>query len=138
VARELVLFLQRPGGQSQFSTQLAVQRADRAPLAELQAWAADHLREDLSVAALARRVAMSPRNFARVFQRDVGLTPARFVERLRVEAARHRLEESHDGVDAIADACGFGSAESLRRSFVRTLKVAPSAYRSRFAERQLP
>jgi transcriptional regulator GlxA family with amidase domain len=137
VARELVLFLQRPGGQSQFSAQLEVQQADRAPLAELQAWMVDHLREDLSVAALARRVAMSPRNFARVFLHDVGLTPARFVERLRMEAARHRLEESSDGVDAIAEACGFGSAESLRRAFLRNLRVAPSAYRSRFAERRL-
>jgi transcriptional regulator GlxA family with amidase domain len=135
VARELVLFLQRPGGQSQFSAQLAVQQADRAPLAELQAWMADHLRDDLSVAALARRVAMSPRNFARVFSAAVGLTPARLVERLRLEAARRRLEESHDGVETIADDCGFGSAESLRRAFVRTLRVAPSAYRSRFAER---
>jgi transcriptional regulator GlxA family with amidase domain len=137
VARELVLFLQRPGGQSQFSAQLTVQQADRAPVAELQAWMADHLREDLSVTALARRVGMSPRNFARVFTRDVGLTPARLVERLRVEAARRRLEESDDGVEAVADDCGFGSAESLRRAFVRTLRVAPSAYRSRFAERRI-
>jgi transcriptional regulator GlxA family with amidase domain len=135
VARELVLFLQRPGGQSQFSAQLTVQQADRAPLAELQAWMADHLCEDLSVAALARRVGMSPRNFARVFTHDVGLTPARLVERLRVEAARRRLEESDDSVEVVADDCGFGSAESLRRAFVRTLRVAPSAYRSRFAER---
>jgi transcriptional regulator GlxA family with amidase domain len=137
VARELVLFLQRPGGQSQFSAQLTVQQADRAPLNELQAWMTDHLREDLSVAALARRVGMSPRNFARVFTRDVGLTPARLVERLRVEAARRRLEESRDGVETVADDCGFGSAESLRRAFVRTLRVAPSAYRSRFAERRI-
>lgn len=135
VARDLVLFLQRPGGQSQFSAQLAVQQADRAPLAELQAWMADHLRDDLSVPALARRVAMSPRNFARVFTAAVGVTPARLVERLRLEAARRRLEESPDGVETIADACGFGSAESLRRAFVRALRVAPSAYRSRFAER---
>jgi transcriptional regulator GlxA family with amidase domain len=137
VARELVLFLQRPGGQSQFSAQLEVQKADRAPLAELQAWMADHLREDLSVATLAHRVAMSPRNFARVFTRDVGLTPARFVERLRIEAARRRLEESDDGVEAVADACGFGSGESLRRAFVRALRVAPTAYRSRFSERRM-
>jgi transcriptional regulator GlxA family with amidase domain len=132
VARELVMFLHRPGGQSQFSAQLAVQTADREPLRELQAWVADHVDADLSVEALARRVAMSPRNFARVFTREVGRTPARFVETVRVEAARRRLEESRDGVDAIAAQCGFGTAESMRRAFVRTLRVPPSDYRDRF------
>ena len=135
VARELVLFLQRPGGQSQFSAELGVQLGDHAPLAELTAWMADHLRSDLSVEALARRAAMSPRNFARVFTRTVGATPARWVERLRVEAARRRLEQSDAAVDLVAAQCGFGSAESMRRAFRRTLRVAPSAYRSRFAER---
>jgi transcriptional regulator GlxA family with amidase domain len=75
---------------------------------------------------------MSPRHFARVFTQQVGCTPARFVERLRVEAARRRLEETGDGVEQIAARCGFGSAESLRKAFLRTLRVAPSAYRSRF------
>lgn len=134
VARELVLFLKRPGGQSQFSAQLQTQLADRAPLAELSAWMADHLGGDLSVEALARRAAMSPRNFARVFARSLGTTPARHVEKLRVEAARRRLEESDAGVDQIAAQCGFGTRESLRRAFARALKVSPSAYRSRFAE----
>jgi len=138
VARELVLFLRRPGGQSQFSAQLAVQTADREPLRELQAWIADHLDNDLSVPALAARVAMSPRNFARVFTHEVGATPARFVENVRVEAARRRLEESTDGVDAVAAACGFGTAETLRRAFLRRLRVAPSAYRHRFTSRQPP
>ena len=132
VARELVLFLRRPGGQSQFSAQLALQTTDHQPLRELQAWIAEHPSADLSVATLAARVAMSPRNFARVFVRELGLTPARFVEQIRVEAARRRLEESAHGVDLIASECGFGSAESMRRSFVRTLRVPPSAYRSRF------
>ncbi len=136
-ARQLVLFLQRPGGQSQFSAQLEVQLADREPLAELTAWMADHLAHDLSVEALARRAAMSPRNFARVFGRMVGATPARFVERLRVEAARRRLVESGDGVDAVAADCGFGTAESMRRAFQRTLRVAPSDYRARFADRRV-
>ncbi|MGH7860390.1 MAG: helix-turn-helix domain-containing protein, partial [Candidatus Binatia bacterium] len=77
-------------------------------------------------------VAMSPRNFARVFTREVGITPARFVESARVEAGRRRLEESADGVDAIAAECGFGTAETMRRSFLRCLRVPPSAYRSRF------
>jgi transcriptional regulator GlxA family with amidase domain len=132
VARELVLFLRRPGGQSQFSAQLATQAADREPLRELQVWIADHLAADLSVEALAARVAMSPRNFARVFAHEVGLTPARFVEKMRVEAARRRLEESAHGVDEVAADCGFGSAESMRRAFLRTVHVTPSAYRSRF------
>jgi transcriptional regulator GlxA family with amidase domain len=134
VARELVLFLKRPGGQSQFSAQLQTQVADRAPIAELQAWIADHLAHDLTVATLARRAAMSPRNFARVFTRSVGVTPARHVEQLRVEAARRRLEESEASVDQIADQCGFGTGETLRRSFQRIVRVSPSAYRSRFAE----
>ncbi len=131
-ARQLVMFLKRPGGQSQFSAQLALQAADREPLRELQTWVADHPGADCSVGALARRVAMSPRNFARVFIREVGVTPARFVERTRVEAARRRLEDSTDGVEAVAAACGFGCAESMRRAFLRNLGVAPSAYRGRF------
>ena len=132
VARQLVMFLRRPGGQSQFSAQLAVQAADREPLRELQAWITEHPDADLSVPALARRVAMSPRNFARVFTREVGMTPARFVESVRVEAARRRLEESAHGVDRVAAACGFGTAESMRRAFLRIVRVPPAAYRHRF------
>jgi len=132
VARQLVLFLRRPGGQSQFSSQLAVQTADREPLRELQQWIADHLSTDLSVATLADRAAMSPRHFARVFASELGMTPARFVELQRVEAARRRLEESTDGVDAVATTCGFGCAEGMRRAFLRTVRVSPSDYRSRF------
>jgi transcriptional regulator GlxA family with amidase domain len=132
VARELVMFLRRPGGQSQFSVQLAAQSADREPIRELQGWIADHLSEDLSVGRLARRSAMSARNFARVFLRETGLTPASFVARTRVEAARRRLEESVDGIDRIAEHCGFGTRESMRRAFIRSLHVPPSAYRSRF------
>ena len=138
VARELVLFLKRPGGQSQFSAQLQTQMADRAPLADLQSWMADHLGADLSVDALARRVSMSPRNFARVFARSAGVTPARYVEKLRVEGARRRLEESRSTVDEVAAQCGFGTRESMRRSSMRrsfqlTLRVSPTEYRSRFA-----
>jgi transcriptional regulator GlxA family with amidase domain len=135
VARELVMFLRRPGGQSQFSVQLSAQQADREPLRDLQRWIADHLGADLSVEALARRAAMSPRNFARVFTREVGMTPGQFVENSRVEAARRRLEESVDGVDSIASECGFGTRESMRRAFIRTLHVPPSAYRSRFHQK---
>lgn len=131
-ARRLVVFLKRPGGQSQFSAQLAAQAAEREPIRELQAWIADHPAADCAVAALARRIAMSPRNFARVFTREVGMTPARFVETARVEAARRRLEESADGVDAVATRSGFGTAESMRRAFLRSLGIPPSAYRGRF------
>ncbi len=132
VARQLVVFLKRPGGQSQFSAQLEAQLAVREPLRELQTWIVEHPHADLSVDALARKVAMSPRHFARVFGREVGATPARFVERARVEAARRRLEESDDGVERIAADCGFGSAETLRRAFVRRLRVTPADYRLRF------
>jgi transcriptional regulator GlxA family with amidase domain len=132
VARRLVLFLKRPGGQSQFSTHLAVQTSDREPMRDLQAWIADHVAVDLSVPVLADRLAMSPRHFGRVFTRDVGVSPARFVERVRVEAARRRLEESTDSIIRIADTCGFGTAESMRRAFLNAISVAPSEYRNRF------
>jgi transcriptional regulator GlxA family with amidase domain len=134
VARELVLFVRRPGGQSQFSAQLQAQLAERDPLRELQAFVLEHPEADQSVPSLARRAAMSPRHFARVFASEVGVTPARWVESARVEAARQRLEDGSMGVDAIASACGFGSREGLRRAFQRKLGVAPGEYRQRFGE----
>jgi transcriptional regulator GlxA family with amidase domain len=133
VARWLVLFVRRPGGQAQFSAALSRQAAEREPIAELQAWMVDHLDADLSVPALAERAFMSPRNFARVFRREVGATPAEYVERLRVERARLLLETTAEGVEAVARACGFGTVETLRRAFARCLGVSPGAYRSRFA-----
>ncbi len=132
IARWLVLFIQRPGGQSQFSAQLAVQHAERRPLRELQAWIADHPAADLRVEALAARAAMSPRNFARAFQREVGATPAAYVESVRVDAARRALADGGDTVEAVARACGFGTPETMRRSFHRRLGVGPVAYRARF------
>jgi len=136
VARELVLFLRRPGGQAQFSAQLAVQFAEREPLRDLQAYILDHPREDLSVEALASRVAMSPRNLARVFTREVGTTPARFVTSVRVETARRLLEESSEDLEAICSLSGLGTPESLRRAFVRVVGVAPSQYRERFRTKE--
>ena len=133
VARELVLFVRRPGGQSQFSAQLSAQLAERDAIRDLQAFALEHPAADLSVPVLARRAAMSPRNFARVFAREVGATPARWVERVRIEAARRRIEEGRAGVDAVAEACGFGTREALRRAFRRQLGIAPRDYRQRFA-----
>ncbi len=132
IARELVLFLRRPGGQSQFSAQLSAQTAEREPLKDLQAWLADHPGEDLRIPALARRAAMSERHFRRAFTAEVGCPPARFVEQVRVEAARRALEETSDGVDAIAARVGLGTSESMRRAFTRVLHISPTAYRERF------
>jgi transcriptional regulator GlxA family with amidase domain len=132
VAQWMVVFLKRPGGQAQFSAQLSTQLAESEPLRELQAWILEHPGADLSVDALARRVSMSPRNFFRVFVREVGMTPGRFVERGRVEAARRLLEETSRGVVNVAAACGFGSPETMRIAFRRTLGVNPKGYRSRF------
>ena len=132
VARWLVLFVQRPGGQSQFSAQLQAQAAEHEPVRELQGWIADHLDRDLSVDALARRANMSPRNFARVFRREVGMTPAAYVEALRVESAQRQLETTKAGFDAIARRCGFGTTDTMRRAFQRRLGVKPGDYRARF------
>jgi transcriptional regulator GlxA family with amidase domain len=134
VARELVLHLRRAGGQSQFSAALALQSSDRKQIEEIRSWALDNLDQSLSVETLAAKAGMSPRNFARVFLKDTGTTPARFVERLRVEAARRRLEESHDKLEKVANDCGFGSTQSFRRSFLRVLHVPPTDYRHRFAD----
>ncbi len=133
VARWLVVFVKRPGGQAQFSAQLAAQAADRAPLRDLQAWMADHLDADLSVPALAARACMSERHFARAFKAETGMTPAAHVEALRVERARLALEAGATPIDAVARRCGFGTVETLRRAFARRLGVSPSAYRNRFA-----
>jgi transcriptional regulator GlxA family with amidase domain len=131
-ARWLVLFLKRPGGQAQFSAQLAAQTADRAPLRELQAWIPDHLDQDLSVPALARRAGMSDRNFARAFRRETGVTPAAYVEAARVESARIALESGDLPVESVALQAGFGTVETLRRAFRRRVGVSPVDYRSRF------
>jgi len=138
VARNLVLYLRRPGGQSQFSAALSLQVTDRKPLLELEAWVLDNLQKALTVPLLAQRVAMSPRNFARVFTQEMKTTPAKFVERLRVEAARRRLEESHNSMETIADECGFGNVNSMRNVFQRTLKIAPGQYRRHFRHVKYP
>jgi transcriptional regulator GlxA family with amidase domain len=133
IARGLVLFLRRPGTQSQFSSQLAVQTADRDSLREIQHYIAEHPEADLTVDALAARAAMSPRHFARCFRDETGTTPARYVEATRLEAARRRLEESDDPIEMVAAVCGFGTSETMRRTFIRALHVPPAEYRRRFA-----
>jgi transcriptional regulator GlxA family with amidase domain len=132
VARQLVLFLKRPGGQSQFSTHLSPEADGTSPVRAVQDWVRSEPAADLRVEALAERAGMSPRNFARCFRDEVGTTPARYVERTRLEAARRRLEESTDSVDTVAAACGFGTTETMRRTFLRALGTAPSEYRRRF------
>jgi len=134
VARQLVVFLQRPGGQSQFSSQLALQATDREPLADLCAFIEDNLAGDLSVPALAKRAGMSPRNFARRFTEKLGQTPARHVASVRLAAARRRLEETEHGLERIAEDAGFGTVESLRRAFAAALGTTPSDYRERFGK----
>jgi transcriptional regulator GlxA family with amidase domain len=135
VARWLVLFLRRPGNQAQFSGEPSWQPAERPPLRDLQGWIGDNLTADLSVPALAERAFMSPRNFARAFRREVGMTPAAYVESVRLERARAELEAGDAPVDAVAALCGFGTVETMRRAFQRRFDVNPAAYRSRFRTR---
>jgi transcriptional regulator GlxA family with amidase domain len=132
VARTLVMFLRRPGNQAQFSVSLAAQAAERKPLHDLQVWIAENLKADLSVSELAARVAMSPRNFQRVFTKEIGKSPARYIEVLRVEAAQQRLTRTTQSLDEIADLCGFASADVMGRCFNRQLETTPGEYRSRF------
>lgn len=138
VARMLVMFLRRPGGQSQFSIGVWAGATTDRPIRRV----VDHVHEqpdaDLSVPALAKVAVMSERHFLRVFAREIGCTPAVYVERVRVEAARHLLETTDEGVGPVAVRCGFGTAETMRRAFVRRLGVAPSDYRQRFATSPAP
>jgi len=131
IARHMVLFLRRPGGQSQFSSQLAAQAADLQPIRELIAWISEHLDADLSVPMLAKRAGMSDRNFSRVFSQQVGTTPARFVARLRLQAAKARLQATSDNVETIASHAGFGDVETLRRQLRSEMGATPRAYRAR-------
>jgi len=135
IARDLVVFMQRPGGQSQFSSLLAAQASSYRPIEELQGWIVENLRGDLGVDVLAARCGMSARHFARVFTSEKGVTPARFVEQIRVDAARALLEATAYGPKEVAAQAGFGSADSMRRSFVRLLSVAPGEYARRFRAR---
>jgi transcriptional regulator GlxA family with amidase domain len=132
IARHLVVFLRRPGNQAQFSAQLAGQLASREPLRDVQRWIADHPDADLSVDMLATRASLSPRQFARAFAAEVGVPPGRYVDRVRLETARRRLEDTADGVEQTARSSGYGTAEAMRRAFIRSLGVSPGEYRRRF------
>ncbi|MCI8209869.1 AraC family transcriptional regulator [Pseudomonas sp. S25] len=136
VARHLVVFLKRPGGQSQFSATLSMQHAsatDDARFADLHGWIIENLTSDLSVTSLAARMGMSERSFVRHYRAQTGITPAKAIEQLRVEAARRLLADSSQPVKRVAAKCGFGSEETMRRSFLRGLGVTPMAYRARFS-----
>lgn len=137
VAQDLVMFLRRPGGQSQFSRYLLNQARKPGPIRDLQSWILENLADDLAVERLADRVAMSPRNFTRVFTRETGTPPARYVEEARLDAARQRLEQGAEGLEQVAVATGFGNGLNLRRVFERNLQLTPSEYRERFCSREL-
>jgi transcriptional regulator GlxA family with amidase domain len=136
VARQLVMFVQRPGGQAQFSAQLQAQAAEREPIRAIQHSIADAPDGDHTVERLAERAAMSPRHFARVFRAETGETPAAYVERVRIETAQRLLETTGLSVDDVARASGFGTVETLRRAFGRRVGVNPRAYRERFRPAQ--
>jgi transcriptional regulator GlxA family with amidase domain len=133
VARWLVLYLRRPGGQTQFAAPVWVARAKREPIRAVQDAVESEPGRAHSIDELARRAAMSPRHFTRVFTDEVGEAPGAYVERVRTEAARRQLEQTDDTVVAIAARCGFGTAETMRRNFIRRIGVSPDQYRKTFA-----
>lgn len=135
VARRLVMFLKRPGGQAQFSAYLIPDRGTTARLTQLLEWLPGNLAADLSLERLAERAGMAPRTFSRVFSRDLGMSPARYVERVRVEAARALLQDETLTVARVAALCGFRHPETLRRAFHRHLSVSPQEYAERFARK---
>ncbi|MFZ4861583.1 GlxA family transcriptional regulator [Sphingobacterium sp. Mn56C] len=133
VSRVLVLYLKRPGNQSQFSNILQTQKTDYKPVADSITWIQENLNRAITIDFLAERAAMSSRNFSRVFYRETGITPAKFIEKSRVEWARRRLEESNLSLDEIAVECGLGNANGLRRLFNRHLQTTPGVYRKNFS-----
>jgi transcriptional regulator GlxA family with amidase domain len=136
VARQLVMFLVRPGGQAQYSHMLSRQAVASEPLRELQVWMLEHLKEDLTVEKLAERIGMSARHFSRVCLRETKMNPGQFVDRMRVEAAQQLIDSSSMGLKEIAEACGFNSADSMRRTFLRVLGVTAGEYTMRFKRSQ--
>ena len=133
VARHLVVYLQRSGGQAQFSLPLAAQAAEREPLRQLLAWAIDNPASDLTVAALARRMNLSERQFARVFKSELGVTPAAHIETMRLECACRLLETTTLSVDHVASTSGYGTTETMHRAFRRRLNTTPGQHRRHFS-----
>ncbi len=138
VARRLVVFLKRPGGQSQFSVHLSAGAAARSPVERIQQFIRDNPRKALTITEIARHAAMSPRNFSRVFRRETGISPAAYVELSRVENARRLLEETTLPVRQVLFKSGFGSAVAGRRAFQKRLRLTPSEYRERFRSSNAP
>lgn len=137
VAQDLVMYLRRPGGQLQFSRYHLQQTSSTGPISELLPWIQANLTADLSVDNLAQQVAMSPRNFTRIFTRETGVSPARYVAEVRLATARHLLEQTTDTLDKVAVLTGFGSSINLRRLFERQLHLTPGEYRQRFHCRKM-
>ncbi|WP_199739131.1 GlxA family transcriptional regulator [Herminiimonas sp. KBW02] len=136
VAREMVMFVKRPGGQSQYSTHLAAQQTEGSAIGHIQAYVLANLRADLSVPALAERARMSERSFSRIFKAESGSTPASFVEAARLDQARRLIEEQKQPLKRIAQRCGFSSLDAMRKTFMRRISVGPAEYRRRFADKE--
>jgi transcriptional regulator GlxA family with amidase domain len=132
VARYMVMYLRRPGGQSQYSVPLTAQARARSPIARVQARILDHPEEELSLTALAKHAAMSPRNLSRVFRSETGMSPAAYVEQVRIDKARRLLEETSLPLDQVAKQSGLGTAALARRAFLRRLGISLRQYRDRF------
>jgi len=132
VAKQMVLYLKRPGNQSQYSSVLTHQQVDYRPIQEIEDWILEHLNETLTVERLAEQSLMSARNFARVFLRETGITPAKYIEKLRIETACRYLIDTQLSLKEIATACGLGSVDNMRKVFTKYLEISPVEYRHRF------
>ncbi len=132
IARVMVLFLKRPGNQAQYSVFLQSQEIDHEPIGKAVEWIQNHLHEEITVEKLAEYCLMSPRNFARVFAREMNITPMKYVEKLRLETAGRYLTETHLNMDEIARLCGFKNSINMNRMFLQAFQVTPSQYRGRF------
>ena len=132
VARILVLFLKRPGNQSQYSKTLEYQHCDYEPINKIREWIFEHIREDLTVEVLAEKSLMSPRNFARVFLREMNITPAKYIEKIRLETACRYLVEKQLTQSQVAVQCGLKTSENMKRLFIKTYETTPGEYKRKF------
>lgn len=132
IARQMVLYLKRPGSQSQYSTILSHQKTDYQPILTICDWIREHLHEMMTVENLSKKTAMSPRNFARVFVRETGTTPARYIDKLRVETACRYLTDTSLSLKEIASLCGLGSPDNMRKIFFKNIRISPLEYRKNF------